>query len=61
VSSKGTNLQLLLSYEFFENIFIDAAILVRNQRFENNVRPKMTTTLANIGARMNLFRRDYDY
>jgi hypothetical protein len=61
VSSKGTNLQLLLSYEFFENIFIDAAILVRNQRFENNVRPKMTTTLGNIGARMNLFRRDYDY
>lgn len=61
LSASGINTQLLVSYELRNNIFIDASLLLRKLTFEKNLRAESNTTLANIGIRMNMFRREYDY
>jgi len=61
LSASGINTQLLVSYEIAENIFLDASLLLRRFKYEKDLRPQMNTTLANVGVRMNMFRREYDY
>jgi hypothetical protein len=54
------NTMFQLSYELKENLFIDGSLLLRNYKFKatgvtNN------TTLASVGIRLNMFKRDYDF
>jgi hypothetical protein len=61
IATKTVNMQLLVSYEVFENLFIEMAGTFRKQS-----KPAGTVTIANAtyftaGLRMNMFRREYDY
>ena len=59
--NSALNAQVMFSYEIAENIFLDAGILIRKNRIENNIIPEQNTTLLSGGLRMNLFKRDYDF
>jgi hypothetical protein len=61
VNSTGVNAQLLLSYEVKENLFVEGSFLMRRWSAAQDVYPKQQTTLATLGLRMNMFRREYDY
>ena len=61
ISSTGLNAQLFLSYELKENLFIDWSLMVRKWDSNSNVYPKNNTSVATLGLRMNMFRREYDY
>ncbi len=58
---RGINTQLLVSYELKENLFIDGSLLIRKWRVEDQLLQNRNTTLATIGLRMNVSRREYDY
>lgn len=53
--------QLNVSYELFENLFIDAGATYRKKVYENAIRPAENTTYFTGGLRLNIVRRDYDY
>lgn len=55
----GLNTQLLLSYEWKENLFIEGAALIRNLR--SDVVPDDNSSVITVGLRWNMFRREYDY
>ena len=55
----GVNAQLLVSYEFRENLFIEASALIR--RLSSIYVSDKNTSLFTIGVRMNMYRREYDY
>jgi len=59
VNSKGINASFLASYEIYENIFIDANLLIR--RFTKGTAAAENTTMFGVGVRMNLWFREYDY
>ena len=61
VVATGMNVQLLISYEIKENIFLDGSVLLRNWKVEDNIEPNRSTNLFTAGIRMNMFRREYDY
>lgn len=56
----GINAQFLLTWEPKENLFIDLSAMVR--RYEvNELNISKNSTMATIGVRMNIMRREYDY
>jgi hypothetical protein len=59
VKSTGINASLLASYELYENIFIDANLLIRRYTAGNTA--TKNTVLLGLGVRMNLWPREYDY
>lgn len=59
VNSKGLNASFLASYEIYENIFIDANLLIR--RFTKGTAAAENTTMFGVGVRMNLWFREYDF
>lgn len=59
VKSTGLNASFLASYEVYENIFIDANILLR--RFTRGSAAAQNTAMFGLGVRMNLWFREYDY
>ena len=61
ISSHGLNTQLFLSYELKENLFIDGSIMVRRWHTNGDIYPKNNTTVATLGLRLNMFRREHDY
>jgi hypothetical protein len=61
VNSTGMNAQLALSYELKENLFVEGSLLVRRFSTANDVYAKRNTTVATLGIRVNMFRREYDY
>lgn len=61
IGSTGLNAQLFLSYELKENLFIDGSLMIRRWKTNSNVYPKKNTSIAALGLRMNVFRREYDY
>ena len=60
VKSTGVNAQFLLSFEPKENVYLDAAILVRRYKADA-VSISSNTNMFTLGFRMNVFRREYDY
>ena len=61
IGSTGVNAQLFLSYEVKENLFIDGSLMLRRWESSGDIYPKNNTSVATIGLRMNMFRREYDY
>lgn len=61
VEMTGLNTNIQLTYELLENLFIDGSFMIRRASYENKIRPDHNVTLATIGLRMNLYKRDYDY
>jgi hypothetical protein len=61
VKSAGVNAQLFLSYELKENLFIDGSLMIRRWSADGDVYPDNNTSVATLGLRMNMFRREYDY
>jgi hypothetical protein len=58
----GINAQLLVSYEVKENLFLEAAALVRNWKSGvPDVIANQNTSVFTAGIRMNMFRREYNY
>jgi hypothetical protein len=57
--STGVNAQLLASYEWKENLFIEASALIR--RLSSDLTSDHNTSVFTLGVRMNMFRREYDY
>lgn len=47
------------SYELFNNLFLEAGIITRNFKIQSGTDVK--STLVNIGFRMNLARREFDF
>lgn len=58
VKATGINASFLASYEFKENVFIDANVLLRQYKTGSTTQ---NTTLFGIGVRWNLWVREYDY
>lgn len=58
-SAKGINTSALVSYEWKENLFLDASLMYRHWK------PKIGETdnslMLTVGLRLNMFRREYDY
>ncbi|CAN5260182.1 hypothetical protein BH09BAC2_BH09BAC2_00680 [soil metagenome] len=54
------NAAVTVSYELRENLFVEGSMLLRNFKTVS-VPAQINTTMASIGIRWNLFRRDYDY
>ena len=59
--SKGINAQFLVSYEMKENLFLEAAALVRKLRVEKDISRNKNSTMLTLAVRWNMFRREYDY
>src|SRR5579871_210831 len=60
----GTNclyLSGLVSYEFKENLFIDASLTYRDYVVHDAINTVNASATFTIGIRMNMFRREYDY
>ncbi len=61
IPGKGVNLQFLVSYELFENLFIEASALYRKQNKPAGAYTSPDSKFFTAGVRMNMFRREYDY
>jgi len=57
--AQGLNLSLHVSYELKENLFVEAGGMYRV--YDENNKPKVTTSMVSLGIRWNMFRREYDY
>jgi hypothetical protein len=56
------NLSGAVSYELWENLFIDASVMYRNYKVHDiGFTTTKSSTTFSIGVRMNTFRRQYDY
>src|SRR5215831_6477427 len=59
---KNVNAQLLLTFEPKENLFIDGAVLLRDNSLTlGSATNSSSTSVITIGVRLNVFRREYDY
>lgn len=54
-------INLGLSYELRENLFIDLGLTHRQYQYENNLYPSYTTNYFYGGFRLNIAKRDYDF
>ncbi len=61
VKTKGLNLQMLASYELRTNLFLDAALLIRNRNSSSGLISATESRTITAGLRLNIFRREYDY
>jgi hypothetical protein len=61
ISSKGVNMQFLVSYEVLENLFVELAGTFRKQSKPAGAIVPADATYFTAGVRMNMFRREYDY
>jgi len=61
VKTKGLNLQMLASYELRTNLFLDAALLIRNRKSPSGLVSATESRTITAGLRLNIFRREYDY
>jgi hypothetical protein len=52
---KGVNADLWVSYEWMENFFLEASLMVRR------LTGSATSTMPSLGIRWNMHRREYDY
>jgi hypothetical protein len=52
---------LLVSYEVKENLFLEAAALIRNYKSGVAEIGNRNSSVFTAGIRMNMFRREYDY
>jgi hypothetical protein len=52
---KGLNAELWVSYEWMENFFLEASLMVRR------LTGSTTSTMPSLGIRWNMHRREYDY
>jgi hypothetical protein len=59
--STTVNAQFLVSYEFRENLYLEASALIRNYKNGINSTLDRNTSMFTAGIRMNMFRREYDY
>ena len=59
IEQKVLNTSLLISYEWKENIFIDAHVLYRKSAIQST--PTRENLVFGLGFRMNMWFRDYDY
>lgn len=61
ILQRGMNLQLLLSYEWKPNLFVEGAALVRKVSKPAGVTAVPDVMMVTLGLRWNMFRREYDY
>ncbi|HRE50103.1 MAG TPA: hypothetical protein PK339_01690 [Flavitalea sp.] len=61
MDGKGLNAQFAVSYELFENLFLDATALIRNWKVPEDKTLDRNTSVFSLGLRMNMFKREYDY
>lgn len=61
IEANGLNIQISFAYEINENIYIEASVLTRQINYESNYSPIRNEIYLNIGLRMNLFKKQYDY
>jgi hypothetical protein len=59
IEQKVLKTSLLISYEWKENIFIDAHVLYRKSAIQST--PTRENLVFGLGFRMNMWFRDYDY
>lgn len=59
VQTKTTLAQLTATYELLPNIFIDADYMIRNNKTDGMA--DRNTSIFNVGFRMNLRKREYDF
>lgn len=59
IRAQGLNASFTASYEVKENLFLDLSGMYRI--FDKADAARVTTTVATLGIRWNMFRRDYDY
>jgi len=55
VPIKGVNAEAWVSYEWMENFFLEASLLIRKETGGKS------TTMPSLGIRWNMHRREYDY
>ena len=55
------NASLVASYEFRQNLFVEAEALVRDFKTALPSALRGTTSLVTVGIRWNMFRREYDF
>lgn len=59
-NSDAAQANLLVSYELKENLFIDANLLLRKQRYQAPPsKPTQSSTVFSLGVRWNMARRDF--
>ncbi|MBL7737197.1 MAG: hypothetical protein JNL51_17195 [Chitinophagaceae bacterium] len=61
MDGKGLNAQLAVSYELWENLFLDATALIRNWKVPEDKTLDRNTSVFSLALRMNMFKREYDY
>ncbi|MFM9907823.1 MAG: hypothetical protein ACKVOW_00670 [Chitinophagaceae bacterium] len=61
IQTKGVNTQLLISYEWKENLYIEMAGTFRKQSKPAGSIAIPNATMFTAGLRLNMFRREYDY
>lgn len=61
INTSGFNAQFLLGYEMRQNIFLEAALLVRGLTVEKAKAGDANTVIGMIGIRMNMVRKEPNY
>lgn len=61
IATKGLNSELLVQFEWKENLFLELTALYRKQSKPAGLQVAPDATLFSAGVRMNMFRRSYDY
>lgn len=61
ISTKGVNAQLLISYEWKENLYVEIGGMFRKQSKPAGISFSPDATVFTAGLRINMFRREYDY
>lgn len=61
IRTKGVNAQLLVSYEWKENLYVEIGGTFRKQSKPAGISSSPDATVFTAGLRMNMFRREYDY
>lgn len=61
VAHKGLNAQLLLSYEWKQNLYLEGVALIRKLSRPAGANYPPDATVFTVGLRWNMFRREYDY
>ena len=59
--ANGLNVQLLLSYELKENLFLDGNMMIRRWKADGDAYRQDDANVFTAGLRWNMFRREYDY
>lgn len=61
IANKGINARLLVSYEWKENLFLEASGLYRKVSKPVGANYPPDASVFTVGLRWNMFRREYDY